>query len=42
MPRYLYSCPHGASRAVVGHLDGRRTTLVGIDFGTLLSVLDDT
>jgi len=34
--------PHGASRAVVGRLDGRRITLAGIDLDTLLSVLDNT
>jgi hypothetical protein len=34
--------PHGASHAVVGCLDGRRTTLARIDFDTLLSILDDT
>jgi hypothetical protein len=41
-PVWVVLYPHGASHAVVGHLDGRRTTLARIDFDTLLSVLDAT
>jgi hypothetical protein len=41
-PVWVVLYPHGTSRAVVGRLDGRRTTLAGIDFSTLLSMLDDT
>lgn len=33
--------PDGASRAVVGGVDGSRTTIARIDFRTLLSIVDD-
>ena len=32
--------PDGASHAVLSSLDGCRTTLTGMDFDTLLSILD--
>jgi hypothetical protein len=41
-PAWVVLYPQGASHAVVGHLDGRRTTLASIDFDTFLSVLDAT
>ena len=40
-PVWIELYPDGASHAVVGSLDGSRTILPGIDFDTLLSVLDD-
>jgi hypothetical protein len=39
-PAWIELYPDGASRAVVGNLDGSRTILPGIDFDTLLSILD--
>jgi hypothetical protein len=40
-PVWIELYPDGASHAVVGSLDGSRTILLGMDFDTLLSVLDD-
>jgi hypothetical protein len=40
-PVWVELYPDGASCAVVGSLDGSRTILPGLDFDTLLSILDD-
>ena len=40
-PVWVELYPDGASYAVVGSLDGSRTILPGLDFDTLLSILDD-
>jgi hypothetical protein len=40
-PMWIELYPDGASHAVVGSLDGSRTILPGLDFDTLLSILDD-
>ena len=39
-PVWVELYPDGASHAVLSSLDGRRTTLTGMDFDTLLSILD--
>jgi hypothetical protein len=39
-PMWVELYPDGASYAVVRSPDGSRTTLTGIDFDTLLSILD--
>jgi hypothetical protein len=41
-PVWVELYPDCASRAVVGRLDGCRTTLAGMDFDTLLAILDTT
>jgi hypothetical protein len=39
-PVWIELYPDGATHAVVGNLDGSRTILPGMDFDTLLSILD--
>ena len=39
-PVWIELYPDGATHAVVGSLDGSRTILPGLDFDTLLSILD--
>jgi hypothetical protein len=39
-PVWIELYPDGASHAVVGNPDGSRTLLPGIDFDTLLAILD--
>ena len=39
-PVWVELYPDGASHAVVGGRDGSRTTLPGMDFDTLLSIVD--
>lgn len=39
-PVWIELYPDGSSRAVVGNLDGSRTLLPGMDFDTLLAILD--
>ena len=39
-PVWIELYPDGASHAVVGNLDGSRTLLPGMDFDTLLAILD--
>jgi hypothetical protein len=39
-PVWIELYPDGAPYATVGSLDGYRKTLPGMDFGTLLSILD--
>ena len=39
-PVWVELYPDGASHAVLSSLDGCRTTLTGMDFDTLLSILD--
>jgi hypothetical protein len=40
-PVWVALYPDGAPCVVVGSLDGSRRTLPGMDFGTLLSILDN-
>ncbi len=40
-PVWVELYPHGALLAEVGGLDGWQTTLPGVDFDTLLSIVDD-
>ena len=40
-PVWVELYPDGAPHAVVGTLDGSRRTLPGMDFDTLLSILDN-
>ena len=39
-PVWIELYPDGASHAVVGNPEGSRTLLPGIDFDTLLTILD--
>jgi hypothetical protein len=39
-PVWIELYPEGASHAVVGNPDGSRTLLPGMDFDTLLAILD--
>ena len=39
-PMWIELYPDGASHAVVGRADGSRTILPGIDFDTLLAIMD--
>lgn len=41
-PAWVELYPEGASRAMIGGLDGRRCILAGMDFSELLAILDDT